>query len=123
MEWENIGVGGNSAFLSVKKMNFNLAGEFVVEIRSKFDHLGRFETCRDFRYQVVKRAKSRSESSRNVGATGHFEKTGCPFLKVACSLTFLDDFGLLFARFETCRIPNMEGAPLPSPLGWVGGRL
>ena len=49
MEWENIGVGGNSAFSRVKKMNFNLAGEFACEIESKVDHLGCFETRRDFR--------------------------------------------------------------------------
>ena len=56
------------------------------------------------------------------GATRHSEKTGCPFLKVVCSLTFLDDFECLLVRFETGRNSNMEGAPLPSPLGMGEGR-
>ena len=61
MEWENIGDGGNSAISSLKKVIFNIAGKFVVEIGSKVDPLGRFQSCRDFRYQVLKRSKSHSK--------------------------------------------------------------
>ena len=66
MEWENIGVGGNSAFSSVKKTKFNLASEFAVEIRSKVDHLGRFETLWLFSCRVSKHLKSTPKSSRKV---------------------------------------------------------
>ena len=66
--------------------------------------------------------KKSSKIIKQRGATRHSEKTGRPFFKVACSLTFLDDFGLLLERFETCRNSNMEGAPLPSPLGMGEGK-
>ena len=52
LEWENIGFGGKSRVPRVIFDFFNLAGEYAVEIRSKFDHLGCFETCRNFRYNV-----------------------------------------------------------------------
>ena len=81
MEWENIGVGGNSAFSSVKKTNSHPAGEFAVEIQPKVHHLGRFQTRRDFRYQVWKRAKSQPKSSRNVGLQGTLRKRDALFSK------------------------------------------
>ncbi len=74
MEWENIGVGGKSAFSSLKKMISNLAGEFACEIESKDEHLGCFETLQLFSYGISKSQKGAPKYSRNAKRHSKMEK-------------------------------------------------